>query len=313
MNTLKFFILLCLSANAFCNEFLFTPIPGVIIDVESAKVLLGKKLFNDPILSKDNSIACPHCHVLEKYGIDELPLSIGINGIKGKRNTPTIFNVRYNFVQTWDGHNKTLHEQVLYAIENKHEMAEKIVNVINKVEQTEYYKKAFIKLYPDNLTAHNIADAIEQYMKTLVTPYSRFDQYLRGDKEILSEDEIWGFNLFQSKGCVACHNGINLGSNLYQKLGIFNDSKAKQMGDYGRYLVTGKTKDKYFFKVPTLRNIDETGPYLHDGSIDSLHKVVKIMGEFQLGQQLDDADIDKIVIFLKTLTGKLPVKISNNQ
>ncbi len=306
VDILKILVLFLLLTNAYSGEFLFTPIPGVINDVIPARVTLGKKLFNDPILSGDNTISCASCHDLDKYGVDGLAVSVGIGGQKGRRNTPTIFNVRYNFVQTWDGKNKTLAEQARYAIEDENEMAEKIANVVHKLTQNDYYKKTFKQIYAAGLTETSLVDALEQYMKTLVTPYSRFDQFLRGDKEILSEEEIAGYKLFQSKGCIACHNGINIGSNLYQKLGIFDDSKVRQMGDYGRYLVTGREQDKYYFKVPSLRNIEKTAPYLHNGAIDSLPRVVRIMAEYQLGQQISDTDINKIVAFLRSLSGKIP-------
>lgn len=312
MLKLIIFVWMLLFSSSYASENLFMPLPEIITDIDPAKVALGKQLFNDSILSKGNSIACSSCHVLKNYGVDGLNTSVGIAGKKGRRNTPSIWNVRYNFVQTWDGRNTTLFEQSLYAIENSFEMGEKMVNIIHKLNQNKLYKQTFNQLYPDGVSKNNIADVLVQFMNTLVTPDSKFDRYLNGEKDILTHKEIAGFKLFQSKGCVACHNGINIGANLYQKLGIFDDNKVKKMGDFGRYLITNNDMDKYYFKVPSLRNVDKTAPYLHNGSINSLQKVVKIMAEVQLGQQLNDSEVEKIIVFLKSLTGKIPEAAISN-
>lgn len=305
-------LVLLLVQGAYATEQLFQIIPAAISDVAPRKAALGKQLFTDPILSGDNSIACSTCHILENYGVDNLKISVGVNGQKGKRNTPSVWNARYNFVQRWDGRNKTLHEQALSVIENSVEMDGKIENITRKLRQNKHYQQSFNKLYSDGVTEHNIGDAIEQFLKTLVTPDSKFDQYLQGDLDALNQMEVEGFKLFQSKGCVACHNGINIGGNLYQKLGVFDDSKAIEMGDYGRYLVTNNPVDKYYFKVPSLRNIEKTAPYLHDGSVKTLSEVVKLMGELQLGRQLSDIEVDNMVAFLKTLTGKMAISAISN-
>lgn len=305
-----FFLFLCSGVHG--SEHLFMSIPEIITDVEPDKVALGKQLFNDSILSKDQSFACSSCHILENYGVDGLSTPVGINGKKNKRNTPSIWNVRYNFVQTWDGRNISLSDQTIYAIENSFEMAENMENIIRKLKQNKQYRQRFKQLYPDGVTKINIVDAMIHFLKTLVTPDSKFDRYLQGEKDILNDQEIAGFKLFQSKGCVACHNGISIGANLYQKLGVFDDTKAKKMGDYGRYLITNNSIDKYFFKVPSLRNVEKTAPYLHNGSVKSLQKVVKVMGELQLGQQLKDSEIKSIVAFLKTLTGNISLSTISN-
>lgn len=298
---------------AYASDNLFTPLPEIIKDVSPAKVALGKRLFNDPKLSENNTIACSSCHILEKYGMDSMNTSVGVNGQKGKRNTPSIWNARYNFVQTWDGRNRTLFDQVIYAIENPFEMNQQMDSLVMKLRQDDIYLHLFKQNYQDGIIQKNIADALVHFIKTLVTPDSNFDRYLQGEKDILTDKELTGYRLFQSKGCIACHNGISLGGNLYQKLGVFDDSKAREIGDYGRNLVTKKNIDKYYFKVPGLRNIEKTAPYLHNGSVNSLEKVVKLMAELQLGQQLNEKEVKNIVAFLKTLTGKIPASVTTRQ
>ena len=291
------FILLC---DVIARD--ITPIPLEVTDVNPAKAKLGKKLFFDPILSKNNTVACVSCHILSEGGDDNKRVSIGINGHKGNINSPTVLNARYNFVQFWNGRAKNLQEQALQPIVNPVEMGNNYKNLVKTLKNSPY-KAKFDSIYKDGVTKDNVANAIAEYEKTLITPNAPFDRYLRGDKNAITKVQKEGYELFKSKGCISCHNGINIGGNLYAKFGAIKETKSKSLG---RYEITKNPLDKYFFKVPTLRNIELTSPYLHDGRYKTLNDVVKFMIEYQLGREAKQSDIDKIVAFLCSLTGKLP-------
>ncbi|MFK5881508.1 MAG: cytochrome-c peroxidase [Sulfurospirillum sp.] len=299
LNRRIFFIISTLSLLLFAND--IDPIPLKIGDVNPQKVALGHKLFFDPILSKDGTVSCVNCHILEDGGDDNIRFSIGINGQLGNINSTTVLNARYNFVQFWNGRAKNLKEQAVGPIENPVEMGNNFPNLI-KVLKKSSYKKEFDSVYKNGITKENIIDAIAEYEKTLITPDAPFDKYLRGDKNALLPIQKEGYELFKTKGCISCHNGINIGGNLYAKFGVFKEAKSKSLG---RYEVTKNRLDKYFFKVPTLRNIALTSPYLHDGRYKTLNDVVKFMLENQLGREAKKSDIDKIVAFLLSLSGKL--------
>jgi cytochrome c peroxidase len=284
---------------------LFTPLPQEVA-YDKNKAILGKKLYMDTKLSKDGTVACVSCHELQDgSGVDHLPTSTGIKGQQGPVNAPTVYNAVYNFVQFWDGRAKDLQEQAAGPVENPVEMGDTFSNVIQKLKNDEAYVKLFEKIYDGKITKETITDAIAEFEKALVTPNSKFDQFLRGNKDALNEIEKEGFALFQSKGCVSCHNGINLGGNLYQKAGVFE--QFPQTDNFtGRYAVTGDEKDKYFVKVPTLRNISKTAPYFHHGRTSDLRTAVMQMGYYQLGISMSLEEADKIVAFLKTLEGEVP-------
>ena len=279
-----------------------SPIP-LTVEVDGKKVQLGKKLFIDPILSKDKSLSCITCHKLLDNGSDSVRYSEGIDGHKGVFNVPTVYNAVYNFRQFWDGRAKNLKEQALMPISNPVEMGNTIEQVIKDLNNDQEYTRMFSEIYKEGITKENIADVLSEFEKTLITPNAPFDKYLRGDHNALNTQEERGYKLFQSKGCISCHNGINLGGNLYNKFGIFRDAHSKELG---RYNQTKKEEDKYVFKVPSLRNIALTAPYMHDGRVDTLDDAVNIMTKFQLGRPMDDDDRKDIVAFLKTLTGELP-------
>lgn len=279
-----------------------TPIPLHVEGLNPQKVALGHKLFFDTILSRDNTIACTNCHMLSDGGDDNLKVSFGINGKKGVINSPTVFNSRYNFVQFWNGRAKDLQDQASGPIKNPVEMGNNFKNLIQTLNKTQY-KKEFDKIYKDGITKQNITDALSEYEKTLITPNAPFDRYLRGDKNAISKNAAEGYNLFKSKGCIACHNGVNIGGNLYAKFGYVQDVTTNNLG---RFSVTKNPLDKYFFKVPTLRNIAKTAPYLHDGRYNTLDEVVKFMLRYQLGKTSTQAEVDKIVEFLKSLNGEIP-------
>ncbi len=280
------------------------PIP-LEIKVDREKAILGKELFFDTTLSKDNGVSCATCHLIEEGGDDNMRFSFGFDGRIGKRNAPTIYNVVFNFRQFWDGRAKNLEKQALEPIEDPNEMANSFEELIPFLKKTPY-KDKFKKIYKDGITKMNIANAIAEYEKTLITPNAPFDKYLRGDKKAISEKAKEGYQIFKTKGCILCHQGINIGGNMFSKIGIFADINKS---DLGRYYITHRERDKGYFKVPSLRNITETAPYFHDGSIEELREAILIMANYQLGRKITKDEVDKILEFLKSLSGDIPKDI----
>jgi cytochrome c peroxidase len=287
---------------------LITPIP-FSMPYDTAKAALGEKLFFDTSLSADGSVSCNSCHDLRTSGTDNVESSFGVGGKKGQINSPTVYNSVFNFVQFWNGRAKDLREQAKGPILNPIEMANTKEGVVASLAKNKAYVAEFGKLYKDGITFNNIADAIAEFEKTLITPNSKFDNYLKGDKNAMNRQEKEGYELFQNKGCISCHNGVNLGGNMFQKIGVmveYKDPKAIN----GRFDVSKKDSDKNMFKVPTLRNVELTAPYFHNGLVKDLKEAVILMGYHQLGIRLKEEEVDKIVAFLKTLTGKKPAKYS---
>jgi len=278
------------------------PIPHSL-DTDKKKVLLGKKLFFDTILSKDGKISCASCHDLQNGGDDGLKFSIGIKGAIGNINAPTVFNSTFNFRQFWDGRVKNLKEQASVPIENPIEMGHDINVVIYDLKQDKKYVIEFLKIYDEGITKNSIVDAIAEFEKSLITPHSPFDKYLNGDKNAISDVAKKGYKLFIDKGCIVCHNGINVGGNLYNKFGVYQNAESSSLG---RYNITNNEEDRYVFKVPSLRNVALTAPYMHDGRFDTLKETVLFMTNYQLGRHIDNKDIEAIVEFLNSLTGELP-------
>lgn len=297
------FLILILFFNYIYAEELILPIKN-LSDYNKNKALLGKKLFHDTRLSKDNTISCASCHNLFNGGDDDRILSVGVDNKLGEVNSPTVFNSRFNFVQFWNGRASSLDEQVLGPIHNPVEMDTSFAEIISKLKDDTYYVKEFKKNYGD-ISKKAIIDAIVEFEKALITPNSKFDRYLLGEKEVLEEDEKEGYHLFKNLGCISCHNGINIGGNLYQKMGVMKEYKSKN-NNLGRYEVSKNEEDKYFFKVPSLRNIALTAPYFHDGKATKLKDAIKVMIEYQVGLEAKDSDLEKIEKFLKTLTGEIP-------
>ena len=273
------------------------------------QVALGKRLFHDKRLSGDNSLNCASCHDLTKGGTDQLQVSIGIRGQHGPINSPTVYNAMYNLAQFWDGRAKDLQEQAAGPVSNPLEMGAQWDEVVEKLKQDSEYPALFARLYPQQgLTKTSITDAIAVFEQSLLTRNSRFDQYLRGNQSALIPEEIEGYELFKTN-CASCHFGPALGGLSYEKMGVKRDY-FQQRGsplteaDHGRFNVTKQEKDRHFFKVPVLRNIDLTYPYFHDGSVVSLADAVQIMGEVQLDKTFSSDEIAKLVAFLSTLTGE---------
>jgi len=302
----KYLLLSFLLSNiVFLNaDALVSPLPQHV-KVDETKAALGKALFFDTRLSIDNSVSCATCHNLNDGGDDNLKVSFGYHGRTGTRNSPTVYNSVFNFRQFWDGRAADLQEQAAGPVENPVEMANHFTTLIPKLNKTPY-KQQFEAIYKDGITKANITNAIAEYEKTLITPNAPFDRYLRGDKEAISNAAKEGYTLFKTKGCILCHQGMNIGGNMYNKFGIYTDTNSS---DLGRYDVTHKERDKYFFKVPSLRNIARTAPYFHDGSEPSLRGAVLTMAEYQLGRKITDEEVNKILAFLKSLNGELPKDI----
>jgi cytochrome c peroxidase len=274
--------------------------------LDAARVALGERLFREVRLSADDTIACVSCHDLGRGGVDRLPVSVGVGGARGGINAPTVFNSSLNFVQFWDGRAATLEEQAAGPIHNPSEMASDWAHVLPKLNADERYRSQFTRIYSDGITANNVVDAIATFERSLATPDSRFDLYLRGEPA-LNEDEIAGYRHFRELGCTACHQGVRLGGNMYQKFGVLRDYFAGRQptkDDMGRFNVTGLEEDKHVFKVPSLRNVALTAPYFHDGSASTLEQAVQIMGRYQLGRELESKDVRQIAAFLRSLTGQ---------
>ena len=285
-----------------------SPIPDSMPDLDQAKISLGNVLFHDTSLSHDNTIACASCHRLELGGVDGKKFSIGVGGKLSEINAPTIYNSGFNFRQFWNGRAETLEEQVAGPIHNPLEMGSNWAAVISKLKQSSSYVTAFSRSYSNGITSENIADAIATFVRSLITPNSRFDKYLKGDANAITEYELSGYKQFTSYGCIACHQGRNIGGNMYEKLGVMRDYFAERgnitEADKGRYAITNNPDDMHKFKVPSLRNVALTAPYFHDGTAQTLEQAVAVMGKFQLGISLPNDDVSRISAFLRTLTGE---------
>lgn len=283
------------------------PIP-LQVTLDNNKVQLGEKLFADPRLSFDNRVSCLSCHRLDQGGADRQARSIGATGVKMQVNTPTVFNVAHNFRFNWNGQFETLEAQLKGFRHNV--MGISWEQVTTKLQQAPDYAQRFEAIYADGITLPNVIDAIAVYERSLDTPNSRFDQFLRGDHMALTIEEKEGYRLFKSYGCVSCHQGVNVGGNLLQKFGVigdyFGDRGDITAADYGRYNVTGSKNDQFVFRVPTLRNIEVTPPYFHDGTAQTLEQAITVMVKYQLGRPLPPAHIRRIAQFLSTLTGEPP-------
>jgi cytochrome c peroxidase len=267
---------------------------------------LGKKLYFDPRLSKSGFISCNSCHNLSMGGTDNIPTSIGDRWQQGPINAPTVLNSSLNVAQFWDGRAADLKAQAGGPIANPGEMAFSHTLAINVLESIPQYVTEFKQVFgKDKISIDEVTSAIAEFEKTLVTPNSRFDQWLLGKKDAITADEMTGYKLFKESGCVACHNGPAVGGSSFQKMGIVEPYKAKSPAE-GRSAVTGKDADRFNFKVPTLRNVEMTYPYFHDGAANTLKEAVDVMGRLQLGKKFTDAENAQIVAFLKTLTGDQP-------
>ena len=277
-------------------------------EVDRNKAELGEMLFFDTRLSSNNQTSCASCHQLDAGGDDNVAMGISAVADQHIINTPSIFNARYNFRQNWDGSVKTLAQQVDRVLQSHHEFNNNWANVITTLSEDIDLTNAFYDSYDGGITKDNVIDAIVEFEKTLTTPNSRFDQYLKDEDAELTEEEIKGYIVFKELGCISCHQGVNVGGNLYQKFGVFYNYIAERgdikKPDYGRMNTTNRQMDAFVFKVPSLRNIAVTAPYLHDGSAETIEEAISIMGKTQLGRTLSTEEIRLIKSFLYTLTGE---------
>lgn len=294
-------VIVCSAANG-------EPILPIVANPPGNPVLveLGKKLYFDPRLSRSGFISCNSCHNLSMGGTDNLPTSIGHNWQRGPINAPTVLNSSMNLAQFWDGRAPDLKAQAGGPIANPGEMAfshELAIDVLRSIpEYVDEFRVAFGR---PGVDIDRTTEAIAAFEETLTTPNSRFDQWLNGDDRALSKDELAGYQLFKNSGCTACHNGPAVGGASFQKFGIVMPYETSNPAQ-GRFAVTGKESDRFFFKVPNLRNVELTYPYFHDGAANTLREAVAVMGRVQLAREFTDEENGQIVAFLKTLTGDQP-------
>lgn len=288
------------------------PVVNADNPITEEKVKLGKMLYFDTRLSKDGNISCNSCHNLATGGVDNLPTSPGDNGGFGDRNSPTVLNAAHHFLQFWDGRMKDVEEQAGGPILNPVEMAIPSKEfLVERLEGVDMYKELFASAYPQSnapITYLNVQKAIAAFERTLVTP-SRFDDYLNGESRSLTLAEKKGLKTFMESGCITCHNGAMLGGNSFQKFGQFKEYwhyTGSEHVDFGRFAVTGNEADKFMFKVPSLRNVNQTGPYFHDGSVEELAEAINIMAEINLRERLSDDEVESILTFLGSLSGDIP-------
>lgn len=293
------------AASATLRDEPIKPIEPYVIK-DPARVELGKKLYFEPRLSKSGAISCNSCHNLSMGGTDNITSSIGDHWQQGPINAPTVLNSSANVAQFWDGRAKDLKEQAGGPIANPKEMAsthDLAVSVLNSIPQ---YQQEFKTVFgKEQIDIAMVQDAIAAFEETLVTPDSRFDQWLRGNDTAMNDTELKGYQLYKTSGCLACHNGVPMGSGSFQKMGLVTPFKTDNPAT-GLAGVTGKEEDKMKFKVPTLRNVELTYPYFHDGSAKTLEEAVKVMGNVQIGRQFTDEEVNQLAAFLRTLTGKQP-------
>ena len=269
------------------------------------KVELGRMLYYETRLSKNHDIACNSCHLLSDYGVDNEPTSTGHRGQRGGRNSPTVYNAAFHIAQFWDGRAADVEEQARGPILNPIEMAvASEADAVAVLHSIPGYAPLFEAAFPDAedpITYDNLVFAIGAFERRLVTP-SRFDAFLDDQPEALTGEELRGLSAFIETGCPTCHMGPAIGGTLYQKLGLVLPYETQ---DLGRFELTGNDADRYFFKVPSLRNIAETHPYFHDGSIKQLEEAIRLMAHHQLGKELSRSDIEEIAAFLRSLTGRI--------
>ncbi len=285
-----------------------------------AKVRLGKMLFFDTRLSSTGTVSCFSCHNVMEGGDDHRPVSIGVEAHRGGRNAPTVWNAAFLSVQFWDGRAASLEDQAKGPPVNSLEMGMKNLRmVIVRIQNIPGYAQYFHQAFGPGpvITMENAAKAIAAYERTLITPGSRYDRYVSGDRTALNSREIRGMETFASVGCVGCHQGPNfsgpplpVGRGFFVKFPIYTNNKYvkeyKLEQDLGRYDVTHRDSDKHMWRVPGLRNLVYTAPYFHNGSVKTLPEAVRVMAATQLDKTLNAGQVVDIVAFLKTLTGPFP-------
>ncbi len=285
---------------------LIEPIPPLSLTVEQMPAIqLGKQLFMDPNLSSNQQVSCESCHHIYSDGAEESKVSVGVNGA-GARNSPTVFNVAYNTRFFWDGRAASLSEQIDGPLHNPLEMNTNWQDVLLYVNSVESYRDQFQSAFDGQMTKETVKAALVAFMRALDTPNAPFDQYLRGDENALNPAAKVGWQKFKSLGCVVCHQGQNIGGNLFQRFGHLDNTYAQSDQDLGRYNVTGQEQDRRVFRVASLRNVAETAPYFHDGRAETLEEAIMIMAQVQLGYELEADSIIEISAFLRALSAPPP-------
>jgi cytochrome c peroxidase len=280
------------------------PIPPAA-QQDPARVTLGERLFHDARLSREGTRSCATCHPLDAAGMDGLRRGVAVEGDQRLRNTPTVFNVAFGFFFNWDGAADSLERHAEMVLLNPDLMNMTWPDLLGKLRADPGYVSAFGHAYPEGLARSSVLNALASFERSLQTPDSPFDRYLRGDAGALTTAEQRGYQLFKAYGCVTCHQGINVGGNMFQRFGIFLEPADRPAAkpDLGRFQVTGAPRDRGVFRVPSLRNVEVTGPYFHDGRAATLETAVDTMARVQLGRTLSADDIHLLVQFLRTLTG----------
>jgi cytochrome c peroxidase len=282
--------LLLLAGTALAGEEPIKPVPAAL-PADPLRAALGRQLFQERRLSGNGRVSCASCHDLAQGGADGRARSPGLRGRPTARNAPTVLNAALNFRQFWDGRAATLEQQAEAVVSNPDEMGGSWPEVVRRLQADPAYRRAFAAAYADGVSAANVQDALASYERTLLTPDSRFDRYLRGEQGAISSDERAGYLRFKQYGCVACHQGVNVGGNMYQRFGVLGDLPGQR----------GRDGLGQRFKVPGLRNVASTAPYLHDGSAATLEEAIDVMFKYQLGRIASEQDRKLIAQFLRTL------------
>ena len=285
----------------------------------AAKVTLGKMLYMDPRFSSTGTVSCNSCHNVMEGGDDSRTFSMGVHGKTGGRNAPTVWNSAFHSVQFWDGRADLLEDQAKGPVTNPVEMGvSEIEQAMDKVRAIPGYKPYFDEAFgKDSMTVDNAAKAVAAFERTLITPNSAYDKYVKGDKKAMTAEQVRGMETFASTGCTSCHSGgafngpkMEFGQGFYAKFPTFADNKYndryKLSADKGRKSATRNAADAHMYRVPTLRNITDTAPYFHNGSVNDLSEAVRVMAKTQLNKDLSDKDVKDIVAFLAALTGPYP-------
>lgn len=279
------------------------------IDLDARKVGLGRRAYADPRLSGDGKVSCASCHMIEKGGTNGLPRSELPDRPPVPVNVPTVFNAAFNFRFAWSGKFEDLAQQIDAAMELSAAMNGSWKQAVSALQESSEDRHAFETVYPEGLTKETLRDALAVYCLSLITPNSRFDDFLRGTAS-LRPDEQRGYKMFRDYGCISCHQGVNVGGNMYQRFGVmgdyFQDRGDLQEADRGLFNATGDPRDEFVFRVPSLRNVAITAPYFHDASAETLEEAVQTMAQYQLGRELSEQQARDIAAFLQTLTGALP-------
>ena len=280
------------------------PIP-TIKAIDKGWLLVGKALFHSNLLSRDNTISCASCHLVDFGGDDGFSVSTGVGSKQGTRNSPTVINAVFNFRQFWDGRAQTLQEQIQGPVHNPVEMASSWPEIEEKIAHDPMFARAFAELGVKEITSTEIVKALVVFEQSLITPNSAIDRYLTGDASALTAKQKRGLQKFTELGCITCHQGRNIGGNVFQKFGRISDLPEHLTKDKGKFEVSNNALDMHVFKVPSLRNILKTAPYFHDGSVQTVEEAISIMARVQLAQQISDADVDDIKALFESFDGKL--------